>query len=124
DEVNECLSEALVGLVILHPEPNYVDLQSTKLFEHMGAGIPSIASNFPSWLTIVDEVGCGICVDPLNPTEVAAAIDYLVARPELAAEMGRKGRAAVVERFNWEIEEQKMLSLYNAIGTALSAAYR
>jgi glycosyltransferase involved in cell wall biosynthesis len=101
--------------VILHPQPNFMDSQPVKLFEYMAAGIPVIASDFPLWRGIIDSVRCGILVDPYDPAAIANAINYLLTHDEEAEEMGRRGRLAVEQRFNWKIEEQKLLGLYHAL---------
>jgi len=46
---------------------------------------------------------------------VAAAIDELVFDQGKARRMGENGRKAVVERYNWEVEEKKLLGFYQQI---------
>lgn len=113
--VKEVLRRSLGGLVCLHPTINYVVALPVKMFEYMAAGIPVIASDFPLWKEIVEGNGCGICVDPLNPKQIADAIDYLATHPEEASRMGANGRNAVIERYNWNIEETKLLAFYEKI---------
>jgi glycosyltransferase involved in cell wall biosynthesis len=109
------LQSAYAGLVILHPEPNYVTSQPVKLFEYMCAGIPVIASDFPVCREIIDQAGCGILVNPLDPREIAAAMEFLLANPEQAAEMGRRGFQAILERYNWANEEKHLLRFYSEL---------
>lgn len=113
--VKQLLGESKAGMVLFHPLPNHVDSQPNKFFEYMSAGLPVIASNFPLWKEIIEGEGCGVCVDPLAPNEIAAAIDYIIGNPELAAEMGNRGREAVVNKYNWQIEENKLLELYTKL---------
>jgi len=113
--VKSTLSRSMRGLVLFHPEPNHVNAQPNKMFEYMSAGIPVIASNFPLWKEIVEGTECGICVDPLNPKEIADAIRWIIEHPVEASRMGENGRKAVEERYNWGIEEKKLLELYNKI---------
>ncbi len=113
--VKNVLSESLAGLVVLHPIMNYLDSLPVKMFEYMSAGIPVIASNFPLWRTIVETNNCGICVDPLDPGEIAAAIDYIAYHRPEAREMGQNGRKAVENLFNWNNEERKLIGLYNNV---------
>lgn len=114
-QVSEVLSRSIAGIVTFRPEPNHVDAQPNKMFEYMSAGVPVIASNFPLWREIIEGARCGICVDPLNPREVAQAIDYLAAHPAEAEQMGRNGQRAVAERYNWTIEEGKLLRFYGQL---------
>ena len=104
--------EATAGLVVFHPAPNHVRSLPNKLFEYMAAGLPVVASNFPLWREIVEGNRCGICVDPLNPEEIAGAIEYLITHPEEARQMGENGRCAVEQKYNWGHEKEKLLALY------------
>jgi len=103
------------GLVLFHPAPNHVRSLPNKLFEYMAASLPIIASNFPSWKEIVEGNHCGLTVDPLNPKDISEAIKYLIQHPGEARLMGERGRKAVVERYNWEKEGEKLLSLYGEL---------
>jgi glycosyltransferase involved in cell wall biosynthesis len=111
--VSELVRNAIAGLVVLHPEPNYVNSHPVKLFEYMCAGIPVIASDFPVFRGIIEQARCGILVDPRSPKEIAEAIEFLRAHPEEARAMGARGRLAVNSRYNWEHEEQALLGMYN-----------
>ncbi len=113
-EVRTLLGRARVGLVLLHPVPNFVNALPVKLFEYMCAGVPVVASDFPLWREIVESSGCGLLVDPLDSKEIARAIEYLLTHPEKAQEMGARGRAAVKARYNWNTEERQLLALYNS----------
>jgi glycosyltransferase involved in cell wall biosynthesis len=105
----------LAGLAIFPPSPHYVNKELTKFFEYMAAGIPIIASNFPVWKNLIEGNECGICVDPLNPQEIANAIQYLIEHPDMTRQMGEKGRKAVLEKYNWETESKKLLQLYEQL---------
>lgn len=113
--VREVLGRSMAGLVTLHPTANYLDALPVKMFEYMCAGIPVIASNFPLWREIIAKNDCGLLVDSLNPTAIAEAIDYLISHPEEAERMGRNGRRAVEEQFNWEHEATKLIDFYTRI---------
>ena len=113
--VKSALNESVAGLVTLHPIINYLDALPVKMFEYMAAGLPVIASNFHLWKQIIEGNQCGICVDPLDPNAIAEAIDYLVTHPEKAEQMGRNGQRAVQEKYNWDIEEKKLLDFYKSL---------
>ena len=113
--VRDVLARSMAGLVTLHPVINYIDALPVKMFEYMSAGIPVIASDFPLWREIIAGNNCGLLVDPLNPVAIAQAIDYLISHPKDAERMGRNGRRAVVDHYNWDNESQKLLAFYDAI---------
>ena len=115
EDVRDILSRCVAGLVTFLPSPNHIDAQPNKMFEYMSAGVPVIGSNFPLWKQIIEGNQCGLCVDPLDPKAIAKAIDYLVSHPVEAEQMGRNGQKAVQEKYNWGIEEQKLLNFYKAI---------
>ena len=57
-------------------------------------------------------------MDPLNPKELAEAIEYLITHPEEARQMGENGRRAVLEKDNWETEGKKLLAVYREMGSS------
>lgn len=110
--VRDVLDRSVGGVVTFLPAPNHIDAQPNKMFEYMSAGVPVVASNFPLWRDIIEGNGCGLCVDPMDPQQIAEAIDYLVEHPVEAEAMGRRGQQAVLEKYNWSIEEGILLGVY------------
>ncbi|MFC1983041.1 glycosyltransferase [Chloroflexota bacterium] len=106
------MAQATVGIVCLRPVGRYTLGMPTKLFEYMAAGLSVIASNFSLWREIVEGNNCGLTVNPLNPREIARAVEYLIEHPDEARKMGENSRKAVVEKYNWETESKKLLALY------------
>jgi len=113
--IEELLSASIAGLVVLWPTINDINSYPIKMFEYMAAGLPVIASNFPLWKGIVEGNKCGICVDPQKPEEIALAIDFVVNNSEQAFEMGKNGKKAVNEKYNWDIEKEKLLNMYSGL---------
>lgn len=113
--VRDVMARSIAGIVTFHPLPNHFDAHPTKMFEYMSSGIPVIASDFPLWRDIIEGNRCGICVDPLDPKAIAAAIDHLVAHPDIARSMGENGRKAVLEKYNWAVQARKLTEFYGAI---------
>jgi len=115
EKVVDIMRKSMAGIVTFLPLPNHINAQPNKMFEYMSAEIPVIASNFPLWKEIIEGNNCGICVDPLNPKEIADAINYLASNEEIAEQMGRNGREAVEKHYNWKAEEKKLLSVYEQL---------
>lgn len=123
-QVAGLLVQSRVGLVLLHPTPNYLRApRATKLLEYMAAGIPVIVTDLPLMRAFVEEIGCGLVVPPHDPHAVADAIQWLLEHPQEAEQMGERGRQAVLTRYNWDAESRKLLDLYRRIlGDAAPAA--
>ena len=115
DAVANVMSYSKAGIVTFHPLPNHIDAQPNKMFEYMSAGLPIITSNFPLWKEIVEENNCGIYVNPLEPKEIAKAIDYIIIHPNESQQMGQNGKKAVLEKYNWQVEEKKLFKIYREL---------
>lgn len=113
--VKKVYEDSSIGLVTLHPIANYLDSLPVKMFEYMAAGKAVIASDFPLWRKIIEEANCGVCVNPLDTDSIDNAIVDLKSNPELLSAYGKNGRKAVIEKYNWTIEEKKLLDLYNKL---------
>lgn len=113
--VRKVLHGSMAGLVTLLPTQAFKDSLPVKMFEYMSAGLPVIASDFPLWRQIIAGNDCGLLVDPENPQDIADAIDALVRDPEMARRMGENGSRAVKEKYNWGVEEKKLLALYSEL---------
>ncbi len=113
--IKDVLCNSKAGLVTLHPIENYLDALPVKMFEYMLAGVPVICSDFPLLKKIIDEAKCGICVNPLDPKEIADAIEYVLTHPKEAATMGENGKQAVLTHYNWANEEAKLFKLYEEL---------
>ena len=87
----------------------------TKVYECMAMGLPVILTRNPFNEKMIEKYRFGVCVDPKNIDEFANAISDLLENPEKAQEMGKNGRKAVKELFNWELEQEKLFTLYEDI---------
>ena len=111
-QVADLYSKCLAGLVVLAPSKNHVESLPIKMFEYMASTLPVIASNFPLWQNIIQENKCGICVSPDDPEELAAAITSIATTPSAQNEMGAQGIYCATTKYNWNIEEKKLLDFY------------
>lgn len=110
--VRDILARSVAGVVNFLPLPNHIDAQPNKMFEYMAAGVPIIASDFPLWREIILGSNCGVCIDPSDPGAISAAIDKFVGNKKLAEQMGQNGKRAVLDTYNWQMEEPKLIKLY------------
>lgn len=115
DEVAAILARSFAGLVTLRAVPNHIYAQPIKLFEYMSAGIPAIASDFPSWRAVVVDGDCGLAVDPESSISIAAAINRLATDESLCRKLGENGKRLVRERYNWNPEGRRLVTLYDEL---------
>ena len=115
--VLETLQHCQIGVATLLNVGQYYRIWnlSTKVYEQMALGLPCVLNDSAYNQQVVQKHRFGICVDPENPEEIANAIRYLLDNPEEARRMGENGRRAVKEEFNWSVEEEKLLALYENI---------
>lgn len=115
EQVYEEMHKATIGMVCNQPGFDYDRALPNKLFEYMSAGLPVIASNFPTWQRIVQESRCGLTVDPAKPQEIAEAIDQLLGDPDMRREMGENGCSSVRNCYNWSVEGKKLVAKYREL---------
>jgi glycosyltransferase involved in cell wall biosynthesis len=112
------LAHARIGIALHQPGRNYQYVScgtGRKFITYMQAGIPIIAPTLGEIGLIVQKEDCGILVDTTNNYKVAESINYLLDNPEEAKLMGQNGRKAFLEKYCWELEEQKFLNFYHKV---------
>lgn len=117
EDIRAIYREASVGMATLLDYGQYHKLCNlpTKVWEYMMYGIPTIISRTPFVEHIMKVYEFGIMVDPENIDEITDAIRYLKENPEISKNMGKNGKRAVEENYNWSVEEKKLFDLYNDI---------
>ncbi|HBO45276.1 MAG TPA: glycosyl transferase [Planctomycetaceae bacterium] len=115
EEKERLSSQASMGVITYLPYSNNTSCLPNKLFDYMLVSLPVIASNFPLYREVVEPYRCGLIVDPSKPEEIARAMAYLIEHPQEARQMGENGRRAVLEKYNWEKESERLLAIYDAV---------
>jgi colanic acid biosynthesis glycosyl transferase WcaI len=100
EEVPQRIASANVTVMTLRDLPLFEDALPTKLLEYMAAGRPVVAGASGQAARMLEEVGAGIACPPENPAALAEAIRTLAADPQLAREMGARGRRYVEEHLS------------------------
>lgn len=118
-EVLSLLSGAVAGVALCSYSKNTNGrkgtLGNTKLFEIMMCGIPVISTDFYSWKQIIEKNECGYCINPKDAEQLKNIIQDIIAAPQKAVRFGERGKNLVLEKYNWEIEEKKLLKIYSQI---------
>ena len=116
DQMSHTYLNADVGLAILHPEPRYVAAVPVKLFEYMACGLPVLASNFSATAMIVNDADCGILVDPSGALlDIAQKLASWWQDRSEPQRLGENGRQAVLTKYNWENQVDRLVNLYRSL---------
>ena len=104
-----------LGIIPFLNLPNHTHAQPNKMFEYMSFKLPIACSNFNLWRNLVENNHCGKTFNPSDPDSIADTIDYIIDHSEESKKMGENGYQAVITKYNWNIEEQKLFSFYQKI---------
>ena len=116
DQVLSMTSECHAVLSMFDPNLriNRVGLPN-KIFEAMAVGRPSIVTKGLMMADLVEEEACGIAV-PYSIEGFQEAVGTLRDDPALAEKLGRNGLTAAQRKYNWGVEQRKLLALYEGLG--------
>jgi glycosyltransferase involved in cell wall biosynthesis len=95
--------------------PSLAEPFGLVLLEAMSLGRPVVATRAGGPLEIVMPGETGLLVPPAQPPELARAINQLLAEPEKASEMGRKGFERYKERFTTERMARETIAVYRKV---------
>jgi glycosyltransferase involved in cell wall biosynthesis len=91
--------------------PSLTEGISLTLLEAMARGLPVVATRVGGNPEVVIDGETGYLVPPLDPASLAERMLELLRQPDLAAAMGRRGRARVVAHF----QVSKMVARYESL---------
>jgi glycosyltransferase involved in cell wall biosynthesis len=107
-----------VGIVPIRPN-NFSDYtgDTNKLYEYLMAGLPVVTSDLPEMRRVVEcgNVHVGEVFNPSAPATIAAAVRRVVADPANYQARRREARRLALEKFNWQLEEVKLLGAYRSL---------
>jgi hypothetical protein len=116
DQAMQRIAAADLGLALFHDCHNLAQALPTKILEYMACAKPVILSDVGLGAPIVRGEKCGVVVPPEDAAAAARAIRELLSASAAAKvrlrEMGENGLRAVRERYQWRVEEQKLLEIY------------
>lgn len=93
-------------------ETRVPELLGQTLLEGMACGAPVICTRVASMPEIVQDGVTGFIVPPNDPPALAERICWLRDHPAQARDMGRAGRARILDKFTWPAVVQRCLAIY------------
>ena len=113
DELIKYASEADIGVIpYIATNLNNMFTTPNKLFEYMMAGLAVAGSDLPELRNIIIGNNVGRVFDPTDPKDIARAINEILDDEELLFRMKSNSLKAAREKYNWEIEGQKLIAIY------------
>ena len=111
------LEQANIGASTLLNVGQYaqIDTFPTKVYDYMSMALPVVISNTAFAQQMNERYHFAICVDPDDPQDIAKAFQWLKTHPTEAIEMGKNGRKAIEDEFNWEKESEKLVNFYKQL---------
>lgn len=89
-----------VSLVLLRKRQTFESVIPSKIFEAMGMARPIILGVRGESQRIVEAAGAGVCIEPENDEELAAALRELATAPARARSLGAAGRRYVEANYD------------------------
>ena len=126
EELLEWTTSADIGL-ILYARSHSLNVQMclpNKLFEYLMAGLPVLASSLDAVADILKTYEVGVVVSSLEPEEIGRAISGLLADRTALARIRANAFAAAQSDLRWDVESQRLLSLYRDVLGNLDEGYR
>jgi glycosyltransferase involved in cell wall biosynthesis len=106
DDVPSFLASSDIGLILNEINRAHNTTIPNKIFEYMALELPVLVSNLRPLRRIVREEHCGYVLPThADPEQIAQAV-VRMSEMDLQS-MGKNGRDAVTERYNWGQEWQK-----------------
>jgi glycosyltransferase involved in cell wall biosynthesis len=114
------VKKSRLGFIPLPDLPKFQSNIPTKLFEFMALKMPTVLSDLPPSRPFVGDGKAAVMVPPHDYEAYANAIEKLLDDAELCDQMGEHGHRRVVEEYNWEVESQKLIDLYDSLLDVMS----
>lgn len=93
---------------------NYKYSLPNKFFDYIQAKIPVLTSNLIELRKIIEKYNIGMCVNNVEPKEIANAINYIFDNKQLLAQWKENCKKAADE-LCWENEEPKLIEIYKKV---------
>ena len=92
--------------------PSWREGLSKSLLEAAAMELPIITTNVPGCRDIIKDKYSGLVVAPKNEDELKLAIKNYLENPNLAIQYGKNARKTILEEFNLQLINRKILSIY------------
>jgi glycosyltransferase involved in cell wall biosynthesis len=118
-KVPSYIAASAVCLAPHNSNPHTEATSPHKLFQYMLMGKPVVVSSCRPLKRIVEEIGGGIVFQAGDSVALSRAIIQLK-DGKLREKLGKKGRRAVLDKYNWSHTSAKLINLYSCLPPKLA----
>lgn len=111
-ELNELTRQAYIGINLLENQGlNYYYSLANKFFDYVMSGVPQVTMDFPEYKNMNSEFEVALLIPNLEKGTITAAVNQLLRQKDFYFRL-RQNCLLARDDWNWEKEEQKLLSFY------------
>lgn len=120
EEVKQYWRLCDAALVLLKDRPVFRHVLPSKIFEAMATARPIVLGVLGESASVLEAARGGIVIPPEDPKALAEALQRLASSPQLAAEMGARGRRYVEREFD---RDQLAAAMLDALSLVAKRGY-
>ena len=110
-------------MVLLKDTSLFRTVIPSKIFEDMAMARPIVMGVKGESREIVEKGRCGLCIDPENDRQLAAAAVRIADEPDLGERLGRDGRQFVSTFYSRDVLAEAYLQTLERVQRSIAAAY-
>jgi glycosyltransferase involved in cell wall biosynthesis len=97
---------------VLSVPTTYREPKGLYVLEALACGVPVVQPRHGSFPELIEATGGGLLVEPNDPAGLAQALRHLLDHPDERAELGRRGKQVVFERFHAQAMAEATLAVF------------
>lgn len=114
DVVDDLYSKSDVGILGYHVCGHWNNTIPNKLFDYMYSRMPVLSSDVVPIKRIIEDIGCGLIFRDNDPEEFSKCLKVLNDN-NTRRRMGECGYNAVMERYNWSVDSERLVDALNNV---------
>jgi glycosyltransferase involved in cell wall biosynthesis len=107
--------EFLQSLDVMSVPTVYRESKGISILEALANAVPVVQPSHGSFPEIIADTGGGLLTEPLSPSALAQTLRQLILDPTYAADLGRRGHAAVHSRYHAGAMADATLDIYRRV---------
>ncbi len=115
EKIKSYLLASKIGLIPFKRTPQTDNSSSNKLYQYMYYSLPILGTNCTSVEKLIEEEKCGLIYESEKESEFVEGVIKLLEESDLAKEFGMNGKESVLKKYNWKVEEKKLIDIYNTL---------